>query len=578
MNQPTHPADGLRQRFAGAFLMEQPTGDMIPTVWCNPERAPEVLGHLKNEFRTLYDLTVIDERRRTHRPMQPPSDFTMVYHLLSCERNEDIRIKVPLAGEYPRIASITDIWPAANWYEREAWDLFGIGFDGHPNLRRILLPIYWQGHPLRKEYPARATEMGKFELPLEKQLEAEHAQRIEPEAYGMTERHEGTESMFLNLGPQHPGTHGVFRIIVQLQGEEIVDLVPEIGFHHRAAEKMGERQSWHTYIPYTDRVDYLGGVMNEFPYVMAVEKLAGIEVPDRVKVIRIMLAELSRIGSHLVWYGTFFQDLGGLSPVFFMFNDREHLFEIITAITGGRMHPGWFRIGGVAQDLPKGWEKLVRRFLAYMGPRLVEYERIIIKNSMFKLRTRGIGRLTLSQALEAGVTGPNLRACGIDWDLRKKRPYGGYDQFDFEVPTAQGGDCFDRTLVRVEEIHQSLRIVEQCLNNMPAGHYKSDHPLTTPPRKDRTLRDIETLIHHFLGVTWGPVIPPGEVSTAVEGTKGNNSYYLISDGGIHPYRVRIRTPSFPHLQILPEMSRGLMLADLLAILGNIDYVMADVDR
>jgi NADH-quinone oxidoreductase subunit C/D len=318
--------------------------------------------------------------------------------------------------------------------------------------------------------------------------------------------------------------------------------------------------------------------MNEFPYVMALEQLAGIEVPDRVKVIRIMLAELSRIGSHLVWYGTFFQDLGGLSPVFFMFNDREHLFEIITAITGGRMHPGWFRIGGVAQDLPKGWEKLVRRFLAYMGSRLVEYERIIIKNSMFKLRTRGIGRLTLSQALEAGVTGPNLRACGIDWDLRKKRPYSGYDQFDFEVPTAQGGDCFDRTLVRVEEIHQSLRIVEQCLNNMPAGHYKADHPLTTPPRKDRTLRDIETLIHHFLGVTWGPVVPPGEVSTAVEGTKGNNSYYLISDGGIHPYRVRIRTPSFAHLQILPEMSRGLMLADLLAILGNIDYVMADVDR
>jgi NADH-quinone oxidoreductase subunit C/D len=571
-------AEGLRDQFGEALLEEQPTRDEITTLWCTAERAPDILRHLKKEFRMLYDLTAIDERRRTHRPMQPESDFTLVYHLLSCTSNADIRIKVPLMGEVPRMVSITDIWPSANWYEREAYDLFGITFDGHPNLRRILLPLDWEGHPLRKEYPARATEMGKFEMTLEKQLAAEKAQRIEPAAYGMTERHDGTESMFLNLGPQHPGTHGVFRIIVQLQGEEIVDLVPEIGFHHRAAEKMGERQTWHTYIPYTDRVDYLGGVMNEFPYIMAVEQLAGIEVPDRVKVIRIMLAELFRIGSHLVWYGTFFQDLGGLSPVFYMFNDREHFFEVVTAITGGRMHPGWFRIGGVAQDLPKGWEKLVRNFLSYMRPRLAEYDRMIVQNSMFRLRTRGIGRLTLDQALDAGVTGPNLRACGLDWDLRKKRPYGGYEQFDFEVPTATGGDCFDRSLVRIEEIRQSLRIVEQCLNHMPAGPYKADHPLTTPPRKDRALKDIETLITHFLGVTWGPVIPPGEVSMAVEGTKGNNSYYLISDGGIHPYRVRIRTPSFPHLQVLPEICRGLMLADLLAIIGNIDYVMADVDR
>ncbi|KJS31939.1 MAG: NADH:ubiquinone oxidoreductase [Desulfatitalea sp. BRH_c12] len=582
MDQPDITLNALRDRFGDAVGQRQTTADGIPTVWCAAEQTPEILRFLKNDaahaFRTLYDLTAIDERRRIHRATQPASDFSLVYHLLSCERNADMRIKVPLTGDHPHMASVTGIWPTADWYEREVWDMFGITFNGHPDLRRILMPSYWQGHPLRKEHPARATEMGRYELPVEQQIREEEALRFKPENHGLTPRQDGTESMFLNLGPQHPGTHGVFRIALQLDGEEIVNAMPEIGFHHRAAEKMGERQTWHTYIPYTDRVEYLGGVMNNLPYVMAVEKLAGIQVPDRVKVIRIMLAELFRIGSHLVWYGTFFQDLGGLSPVFYMFNDREHFYQIITAITGGRMHPSWFRIGGVAQDLPKGWDTLVRAFLDYMRPRLKEYEQIILRNRIFKMRTIGIGRLTLDEALEKGVTGPNLRACGIDWDLRKKRPYSGYDQFDFDIPTAVGGDCYDRTLVRVEEIRQSLRIVEQCLTQMPAGPYKADHPLTTPPLKHRTLQDIETLITHFLGVTWGPVIPAGEACASVEGTKGNNSYYLISDGNIHAYRVRIRTPSFPHLQIVPHLCRGLMLPDLLAILGNIDYVMSDVDR
>ncbi|MFZ1984899.1 MAG: NADH dehydrogenase (quinone) subunit D, partial [Desulfatitalea sp.] len=444
--------------------------------------------------------------------------------------------------------------------------------------RRILLPTTWQGHPLRKEHPARATEMGPFQLPVEKQIREEEALRFDPHAYGLTGRGQDTDLMFLNLGPQHPGTHGVLRIALQLDGEEIVEAVPEIGFHHRGAEKMAERQTWHTYIPYTDRIDYLGGVMNNLPYVLAVEKLAGIQVPDRVKVIRVMLVELFRIASHLVWYGTFVQDIGAMSPVFYMFNDRERIFDIVTAITGGRMHPSWFRIGGVAQDLPQGWEKLVADFLRPMPSRLKSYDKAMMQNSILKARTKGIGRMTLDEAIDWGVTGPNLRACGLEWDFRKKRPYSGYEQFEFEIPTAQGGDCFDRSIVRIEEIRQSLRIVEQCLKNMPAGPYKADHPLTTPPRKERTLHDIETLITHFLGVTWGPVLPPGEVSVGIEAAKGNTSYYLTSDGGIHSYRTRIRTPSFAHMQIIPDLCRGLMVPDLLAIIGNIDYVMADVDR
>jgi NADH-quinone oxidoreductase subunit C/D len=581
MNNPTDILVDLCQRFDNE-ISPQVTQDGILTLWVKKDRVCPILRYLKSEakppYRMLYDLTAIDERVRVNRQGQPDSDLTVVYHLLSFEGNRDIRIKVALQGEYPSIQTVTDIWSSANWYEREVWDMFGIQFEGHPHLTRILMPPTWEGHPLRKEHPARATEMGPFQLPEEKALAEQQALQFHPEEWGMQRKSGDTDFIFLNVGPQHPGTHGVLRIVLELDGEEIVDAVMDIGYHHRGAEKMGERQSWHTFIPYTDRIDYLGGVMNNLPYVMAVEKLAGIQVPDRVKVIRVMTAELFRLSSHLVWYGTFAQDLGAMSPVFYMFTDREHVLEIIEAICGARMHPSWFRIGGVAQDLPKGWDQLVSDFLKYFPPRLAEYDRLVMRNPIFKARTQGIGNYTLEEAIDWGVTGPNLRACGYEWDFRKKRPYSGYDQFEFDIPTAQHGDCYDRAVVRVEEMRQSLRIIEQCLNNMPAGPYKSDHPLATPPLKERTMHDIETLITHFLGVSWGPVIPPGEALVGIEATKGNNGYYLISDGNTIPYRVRIRTPSFPHMQIVPHISRGFMIPDLLAILGSLDYVLADVDR
>ena len=546
------------------------------------EKVSDVLRYLKEDvdkpYRMLYDLTAIDERVRVNRRDQPDGDFTVVYHLLSYDRNEDVRIKTALKGEFPSIKSVTDIWSSADWYEREVWDMFGITFEGHPHLKRILMPPTWEGHPLRKDHPARATEMEPFRLPDEKEEAEQMALQFRPEEWGMKTKREDTDFLFLNLGPQHPGTHGLLRVILELDGEEIVDAVLDIGYHHRGAEKMGERQSWHTYIPYTDRIDYLGGVMNNLPYVLAVEKLAGIEVPDKVKVSRIMMAEFFRIASHLVWYGTFAQDLGALSPVFYMFTDRERVFDIVEAVCGGRMHPSWFRIGGVSQDLPKGWDRLVRNFLEYMPRKLSEYDKIVQQNRIYKARTKGIGDYTLDEAIDWGVTGPGLRACGLEWDFRKKRPYSGYDQFEFDVPTGQHGDCYDRGIVRIEEMRQSLRIIEQCVKNMPDGPYKSDHPLATPPLKEHTMHDIETLIAHFLSVSWGPVIPPGESSVGIEATKGNNSYYLISDGSTMPYRVRIRTPSFAHLQMVPLISRGFMIPDLLSILGSIDYVLADVDR
>jgi NADH-quinone oxidoreductase subunit C/D len=318
--------------------------------------------------------------------------------------------------------------------------------------------------------------------------------------------------------------------------------------------------------------------MNNLAYLMALERLAGIEVPDRAKVIRVMMSELFRIASHLVFYGTFAQDLGALSPVFYMFTDRERIFDIVEAVCGARMHPNWFRIGGVAQDLPQGWDSLVRDFLAYMPARLREYDTMVMRNRLFKARTQGIGALTVDEAIEWGVTGPNLRACGLEWDFRKKMPYSGYDKFEFDIPIGRCGDCYDRAAVRVEEMRQSLCIIQQCVDNMPPGLYKSKHPLTTPPLKERTMHDIETLIDHFLNVSWGPVIPAGEAFFGIEATKGNNGYYLISDGDTTSYRTRIRSPSFPHIQIVPLLSRGLMVSDLIAILGSIDFVLGDVDR
>ena len=572
----------LYQKFGESSFVRQHTAEQMPTLWVGRDKAMAVLKYLRDDARPRYemllDVTAIDERMRVHRQGQPDSDFTVVYHPTSFSGNCDIRIKVALRMNDLTMPTAIPLWSSANWQEREIWDLFGIVFTGHPNLSRILCPPTWKGHPLRKDHPARATEMEPFRMSDEIQDREQEALRFKPEEWGLKRKSENSEFMFLNFGPNHPAAHGVIRFALQLDGENVLDVVPDVGYHHRGAEKMAERQTWHTFIPYTDRIDYLGGVMNNLPYVMAVEKMAGIKVPQRVEVIRVMLAEFFRICSHLLFFGTWAVDLGQLSPLFYAFVDREKAFNIIESICGARMHPGWFRIGGVAQDLPKGWDKLIREFVNYFPARLAEYDKMVMANSVIRQRTRGVGVIDTAGAFDWAMTGPALRATGLEWDYRKNRPYSGYENFEFEVPIGLNGDCYDRAAVRVEEMRQSCRIIKQCLENMPEGPYKSEHPLTTPPIKEKSKLDIETLINHFLSVSWGPVMDPTEVTMTIEATKGLNMYYLVNDGGIGSYRTRIRTPSFIHIQAIPYLSRGLMLADFTAVVATTDFVMADVDR
>ncbi|RTR05554.1 NADH-quinone oxidoreductase subunit C/D [Halomonas nitroreducens] len=571
----------LMQRFGDRVWVEPDNQTGMPVLWLDRGGLLEALAALRDlpaSFAMLFDLSAVDERLRDHREGLPAADFTVFYQLLSVASNRDVMLKVPLDGADLEVPSCVEVFPNAAWYEREVWDMFGIRFTGHPHLTRLLMPPTWQGHPLRKDHAARATEFDPYTLTVAGQRREQEALRFDPEAWGMRRQREDTEFMFLNLGPNHPSAHGAFRIILQLDGEEIVDCVPDIGYHHRGAEKMAERQTWHSFIPYTDRIDYTGGVMNNLPYVLAVEKLAGIEVPARVATIRVMMAELFRISSHLLFLGTYLQDLGAMSPVFYTFTDRQKAYEVIEAITGFRMHPAWYRIGGVAQDLPRGWDTLMQGFVDWMPKRLREYERAMMDNAIVRERTRDVAAFDSAEALAWGVTGPNLRATGLDFDLRKRRPYSGYEQFDFEVPLGSRGDAFDRGWLRIEEMRQSLRILQQCIDHMPAGDYKADHPLTTPPPRERMLQHIETLITHFLQVSWGPVLPPGESLAMVEATKGINGYYLTSDGSTTSYRTRIRTPSFPHLQQIPALMRGGFVPDLIAHLGSIDFVMADVDR
>ncbi|AUI73143.1 NADH-quinone oxidoreductase subunit C/D [Candidatus Portiera aleyrodidarum] len=562
------------------ILYSQKTLMGIPVVWVKKNKMFDIIKYLRNgnkkyKIDMLYDLHCIDERLRNNRKNLPKADFTVVYHLLSIKDNKDLIIKVAVIEPNLVIPSIVKIWQNANWYEREVYDMFGIKFYGHPNLRRVLMPFNWKGYPLRKDYPSRATEFKILKINRYKQYKEQNSLCLIPDEWGLSNK---KNNMFLNFGPNHPSAHGAFRIIMQLCGEKIEKCMPDIGYHHRGAEKMGERQAWHSYLPYTDRIDYTGGVINNLPYILAIEKIAKIQVTERTKIIRVMMMEIFRINSHMLFLGTFLQDLGAMSTVFFTFTDRQKGYEIIESITGFRMHPAWFRIGGLAHDLPKGWYKIIKNFIKWINKRLKEYNKAMMNNYILRKRTKFIASYNTKEALEWGITGPNLRATGLNFDVRKNRPYSGYDKVEFDIPIGTNGDVFDRANIRIEEMYQSLRIIKQCINNIPEGSIKMEQHLVTPPNRNKMLKNIETLITHFLQMSWGTILEPNENFQMIEATKGLNSYYLISDGNATSYRTRIRTPSYPNLQHLSTIMQGAYIPDMIAHIASIDFVMADVDR
>ncbi len=393
-----------------------------------------------------------------------------------------------------------------------------------------------------------------------------------PEAPGAPRR------MVLNMGPQHPSTHGVLRVVLELDGEIVTNARPEIGYLHTGIEKQAEALGWQQVVTLTDRMDYLANLSNNLAYALSVEKLLGIEMPPRAQWMRVLLAELSRINSHVVWLGTHALDLGAMTVFFYCFREREELLRIFEMFSGQRMMTSYIRIGGLALEPPRGWDRAVRNFIRGLPAKVDEYEALLKENPIFLKRTQGVAELPLERLLDLGVTGPMIRAAGLAWDIRKAEPYSSYDKFDFQVPVRPESDVYARFLVRMEEIRQSARIVEQALEGMPEGPWKADAPHALLPDREKMKTQMEALIYHFKIVTEGMRVPAGEAYVPVESPRGEIGFYVISDGSSQPWRVFMRTPSFGNLQALPELFEGRLIADTIAALGSMDFVLGDVDR
>jgi len=386
--------------------------------------------------------------------------------------------------------------------------------------------------------------------------------------------------LVLNMGPQHPSTHGVLRVIAQFKGEKVVDADAVIGYVHRGVEKLAEHRNYLQILPVFDRVDYVSSNSNELGYVLAVEKLLGIEdeIPERAQFLRVIMAELTRISSHLIWLGTHALELGAMSVFLYAFREREKVLDLFEEIAGGRLHTGYMRIGGVSADATERFISDLRDFTEYFPKKVDEYETLLTGNRVWKSRTIGVGVIDRETAVNWGITGPVLRAAGSDYDVRKYFPYCVYDRIEFEVPTYENGDVYDRYRVRMFEMRQSIRIIEQCLSMMPEGPVKMDNPFVVLPEKQKVYNTMPGLIQHFELVIHGIKPPKGEVYACVEGPRGELGYYIVSDGTEKPYRLRIRPPSFINISILPELIKGHYLADIISIIGSLDPLMGEVDR
>jgi len=397
-------------------------------------------------------------------------------------------------------------------------------------------------------------------------------------AMPVVETVDGDRTMVLNMGPQHPSTHGVLRLLLEIDGETVVRIRPDIGFLHTGIEKTCEAKFYQQVVPMTDRIDYLCPMTNNFAYVLAVEKLLGLEIPPRAMWIRLMLNELTRINSHLVWLGTHAMDIGAMTVFLYCFREREEILKMFEMVAGQRMMTSYFRVGGISMDLPLGFLDYLKNFIAYFPGRIEQYSDLLTKNPIWLGRTKGVAFISKEDARELMLTGPTARGSGVDWDLRRDMPYGGYENLEFKVPVATEGDVFARYEIRVEELRQSTSMVKQAIANLPDGPVKAEAPKVVLPDREKMKTQMESLIHHFKIVTEGFTVPEGEVYMGVESPRGEMGYYVVSDGTAKPYRVHMRSPSFGNLNATGVMCERNLLADVVAAVGSIDIVLGDVDR
>ncbi len=553
----------IRSAFPAASVEELPGGD-LQTFTVKREALPALARHLKDDptldCKLLLDVCGVDYPDRDER-------FEAVYHLYSIEHGHRIRLKVPVRAADAVVPSVYPVWKAADWFEREAYDLMGIRFEGHPNLKRILCHPSFVGHALRKDYD-----------PGQRWLLREGEQDEPVWARQSQEDEDHFETQVLNLGPSHPATHGTLRTVVRLDGEVITRAEVEICYLHRCFEKMSETHTWNQVIPYTDRLNYCSAMINGVGYALAVEKMLGIQAPPRAQMIRVILSELSRIMDHIVDIGANLNDLGAMTPFLYMYEAREEIYSVLEACCGSRLTMSYVRIGGLSFDVPSDFEDSVRYLLKRIPPLIDDMEKLITQNRIFRNRTEGIGTMSAEDAVDWGWSGPCLRASGVAYDVRKAHPYLGYENFDFKVPIAHTGDTYARYLVRVEEMRQSLRIVEQALANLPPGAViVDDHNVAFPP-KEEVYTEMESLIWHFKLVMDGMKVPAGDAYGYTEGANGELGYYIVSDGGGRPYRIKVRPPCFAIFQAYPHMLEGHMIPDAVAILGSFNVIAGELDR
>ena len=546
-------------------------------------------------FQMLLDITALDLLPREPR-------FEVLYYFLAIPANARLRVRVLVSSTDANVLSLTSLWDGANFYEREVYDLFGITFTNHPFLHRIILPDYSQGHPLRKDHPLgyepvefthtydeiQPEKPSAIAPPKPKQLLGSVRGEMVAIPVGLPDPKtpwsaEDSDTLLINMGPHHPSTHGVLRVALEVDGERIINALPDIGYLHTGIEKTAENKTYLKAIPLFDRMDYFGTLFNNLAYVLAVEKLMEVDVPARAQIARVILCEVQRIQSHLIAVGSQAMDLGAVTLMTYAFREREVALDVFEMVAGARMMMSYFRFGGLAQDLPLGFSDAVRGFMQMIPGRLKEYEDLLNKNPIWLERTRGIAEYSKEDALAYGVTGPMLRATGINWDLRKVAPYCGYEQYDFDVITGTRAkaDVLECYYVRMAEMRQSLRILEQALAKFEKTkgqpHVTSNRKVAPPPKQELQT-SMESLIHHFKLWTEGFKPPIGCAYAAVESPRGELGMLVSSNGNNMPHRVRVRTPSFANLQILPLISKGYYIADLVGIIAMTDIILGDVDR